>query len=120
MDKNVSAEQKTGKTNTDWIVNLPPLVKMMNENREKEKPIKYYFKCPAIKKNEKLLQEGDEVYIMRDYPVDNLVGHREAKFETVKRRIVRVCIYPNQPPRYMVSGIDNTSYSRGQLLVADK
>ena len=119
-------EQKTGKTNTTWVQYLPTLIKMLNEEKPKEEPISYYFNPPKIKKNEKILTEGTEVYIMKDYPTDNLVGKRlygniragEAKFETVKRKITRICIYPNQPVRYMVTGIDNTSYSRGQLLLA--
>ena len=119
-------EQKTGKTNTTWVKYLPKLIKMMNENKQKEKPIKYYFNDPKIKKNEKILSEGTEVYVMRDFPVDNIQGKRlygniragEAKFDTVKRKINRVCIYPNQPVRYQVSGIENASYSRGQLLLA--
>ena len=120
-------EEKNQKTNTQWVKYVRKFVKEYNKanaNITKDKPIKHWFGDPIVKG--KILAEGTQVYVMKDYPTDytgkRLYGDKpragEYKYDKVKRKITRICIYPNQEPRYMVEGRDNVSYQRNQLIIA--
>ncbi|MDP2058148.1 MAG: DDE-type integrase/transposase/recombinase, partial [Flavobacteriaceae bacterium] len=109
----------------DWVSKLKPLVKAINENTNHEgKPIKTWFKDPIIGKNEKIYKVGDLVHIPLEQPKDALSGqrlhgkfrHGDQRYETDARKITRVAIYPNQPVRYMVEGVENASYLGSELL----
>ena len=122
-------EEKNQKTNTEWVKYIRNFIIKYNQSNSKmtkEKPISHWFGDPVIKKNERILPENTEVHRMLDYPIDytgkRLYGNRpragEFKYEKRKRKIERICIYPNQPVKYMLSGLNNVSYQRNQLILA--
>ncbi len=122
-------EERTKKQNKEWVKYIREFIRKYNELNAKitkDKPIKHWFGDPVIKKNERILPEGTQVYVMKDYPTDftgkRLYGDKpragEFKYHGKKERISRVCIYPGQPVRYMVEGKDNVSYQRNQLIIA--
>ena len=124
-------EEKNQKTNTEWVKYIRKFITQYNQvnakmPKNKEKPISHWFGDPVIKKSERILPENTEVHRMLDYPIDytgkRLYGNRpragEFKYEKRKRKIEKICIYPNQPVKYMLSGLNNVSYQRNQLILA--
>lgn len=108
-----------------WVEKVRPLVKAINENTNHEgKPIETWFKDPKIGKNEKIFNEGDLVHIPLEQPKHAVTGqklhgkfrHGDQRYESEPRKIVKLSIYPNQPVRYMVEGINNASYLGSELL----
>ena len=120
-------EERTQKPSTQWLKYIRKFITQYNQvnaKMTKDKPIKHWFGDPIVKG--KILAEGTQVYVMKDYPTD-FTGKRqygnkpragEFKYDKVKRKITRICIFPNQEPRYMVEGRDNVSYQRNQLIIA--
>ena len=106
-------EERTKKQSTGWVKYIREFIRQYNQlnaKMTKDKPIKHWFGDPIVKKGEKILAEGTQVFVMRDYPVDysgkRLYGYKpragEFKYHGKKERISRVCIFPNQPVRYKI------------------
>ena len=110
--------------NKEWVETIPQIMKLYNEIILKRPKIgiKEFFKMPYIPKD--ILKRGDLVKIILDYP-QNIDGKRlhgtfrtgDFRYDNNKlRKIEGVLITPGQPPIYTIEGIDNTGYTRNQLL----
>lgn len=125
LNKIINAKElETGKTNKDWVQYLPKLIELINDNLPKPK-IKAISETPMItKQNQNLLNEGDKVRVILDYPKgasDNkrLIGKFRAgdlRWEKTPKEIEQVNIKPGYPPLYKIDGIKGTNYTRQQLL----
>jgi hypothetical protein len=128
-----SAEEiKNGEVNRAWVDKVPQLVKAMNEKaverfEKKEPTINKFIKGETIvDKNEDLLKEGDLVHVALQVPKDHLTGKRmngkfrngDQRYDRDVRAVERVAMYPNQPVRYILEGMKNVSFLRGELLRA--
>jgi hypothetical protein len=117
-------ELETGKTNKDWVKYLPQLVVLINENlpKPRTKPI---AETPMItKENQNLLNEGDKVRVILDYPKSasddkRLYGNKfrtgDLRWSKTPHEIEQVNIRPGYPPLYKIDGIKGTNYTRQQL-----
>ena len=66
-------EERTKKQNKEWVKYIREFIRKYNELNAKitkEKPIKHWFGDPIVKKGEKILAEGTQVYVMKDFPSD--------------------------------------------------
>jgi hypothetical protein len=75
-------------------------------------------------KNRKLIEEGTAVRYALDSPVNIVTGKKtDSKFRTGDIRwseptvIEKLILVPGNPPRYMVKGKDNVTYSFNQIKV---
>jgi hypothetical protein len=122
-----SHEIEHNEANNEWTEALPKIIKELN-NDKREQKIEDFFKYQILKKGEQLLKEGDYVHVKLQQPKDTLTNkrlvggfrHGDQRFEKKVSRINFVSMRPNQPVRYMVEGLDNVSFLRGELLLADE
>ena len=116
-------ELGTRKVNKKWIKALPTVVKEYNEMIKENKPKKETIgkaKCEGDACN--LLQEGDSVRVILDYPINIATGKKlDGKFRKTDIRwsekihkIENIVIAPNQPPLYQLEGIQ-ANYTKNQL-----
>ena len=128
-----SAEFETGETSREWVKHLEDVLEKINKKRKKMpnvKPIDPYKppKPEHLNKSQKpveMLEENTRVRVALDAPRgvaenEKLHGHFRAgdiRYENKIRTIERVVLTPESPVRYLVSGKDNVSYTRSQLMV---
>jgi hypothetical protein len=131
--KRMSAQELlTGETSTEWVEDLPVLIKAMNKHT------KATFKRPksvhhVVCKGDActLLEVGTKVRAILDIPQDVASGKRlhgtfratdirwDPKIRTIKKIIMR----PDSPPLYLLDGdkgpdkVDPTAYTKAQLQV---
>jgi hypothetical protein len=122
-------ELETGETVTDWVENLPQVIKIINNHTKKTKKHKYEpFKDTDIRCDGKsctLLKKGTKVRRILDEPRDpgtntKLIGKFRAtdtRWENKERKIEGVILHPDQPPMYQISGMHNVLYTREQLQI---
>ena len=140
-------EIQTGEVSVQWVDDLKPIVKSINDKIEKKRindEIKAKKQTNKKPKDDYqcsgdtcyLLSEGDKVRVALDYPrnvYDNkrLMGkfrESDVRWEIKPRIIKQVILQPQQPPLYLVSMIDNenetdhgVAYTKNELqLVNDK
>jgi transposase-like protein len=122
-------EVLTEKTSRQWVSQLPKVVKQLNEERKKIKlePEKETYECFGDDCD--LLEQGTIVRVILDAPVDFLTEDRlhgysfrytDTRWSKTKQTITKTFILPNQPPMYCLDEDENTSYTKGQLLVVDE
>lgn len=124
--KMTAAELEHHEHNTDWVESLPALIEELNKEKREQK-ISDFLKMPIFAKKEKLLKVGDYVHVRLQQPKDAISGNRlnggfrhgDQRFDEKVTEISGVLIRPGQPVRYMVKGIDNASFLRSELLLAD-
>lgn len=117
-------ELKTGKINTEWIDNLPKLIKVINNHVEKVMKKK---KTPLLdtrcrKGTCKLLDIGTQVRVKLDKPRES-TGEKlqgsfrktDLRYEPQIRTITEIVLRPAQPPMYKVSGLEMVNFSKEQL-----
>jgi hypothetical protein len=117
----------------EWVESLPKLVTVLNDRDGKERhvsKIQDFFKMPKFEKGDakKMLQEGQYVHYALQQPKDVLTGQKLAsgfrngdqRYSSEVKRIEQVSILPNQPPRYILYGMNNVSFLRHELLPADE
>lgn len=124
-------EEKSGKTEKDWLPILPKLRKELNKFRELDlSKLKYpnndVFHNPQFKSKYDI---GDIVYYKLDYP-ENALGNKQNtatfrsgdyRYSRVPKKIVKVLLMNDKPYyRYLLEGIDNASYTEQQLIKAGK
>ena len=143
------AEQEllTNEVSTEWVDDLKPMVKSINDKIEKKRindEIKAKKQTNKKPKDDYqcsgdtcyLLSEGDKVRVALDYPrnvYDNkrLMGkfrESDVRWEIKPRIIKQVILQPQQPPLYLVSKLDDenetdhgVAYTKNELqLVNDK
>jgi hypothetical protein len=125
--RQLAEELRTGVTSREWIDDLPKIIKPMNKHYER-KPNKDEIspspRCQGDSCN--LISIGTKVRVILDAPrnitTDNkkLIGNFRAsdmRWENIERTITNILITPNQPPLYVVSGINNAAYTRNQIQV---
>jgi hypothetical protein len=115
-------ELETGKTNKEWIKYLPILVKEINNHLPK--PIDDAISPDPIINdyNKKLLQKGDNVRILLDYPVD-IHGKRvygnfrsgDIRWSPQIYKITEVLLRPAMPPEYLTTKTNEVAYSKEML-----
>lgn len=120
-------ELENNTVNKDWVESLPKLITELNKDK-KEQKIGDFFKYQIFQKNEKLLNVGDYVHVKLVQPKETLTGKKlhgtfrngDQRFNKEVQRISYVSLKPGQPPRYMIEGMNNVSFLRGELLLADE
>jgi hypothetical protein len=122
-------ELLTGKKSTQWIDDLPDVIKSMNVVEKKRKPKKYNDTYQCSGDSCVLLPEGTRVRVALDAPIDVASGKRlsgrfrdtDIRWKIKCNTVKQVIIQPNQPPLYLVDDAHgntdhNQAYTRNQLL----
>lgn len=121
-------EVHTKKKSTVWVSKLPKYVKIINENRLKMRNAKPIVDGPVVPDGKvvEIVPEGTIVRHALDTPIDYITKKKtDGKFrigdvrwsEPVK--VTMVLLKPGVPPRYVVEGRKNVSYSRNQIKILD-
>lgn len=126
-------EKKSGKISKAWLKHIPIIRKVLNKVRKKELPKNYmthiYPSLTTHKKGKLIKQKfkvGDMVHVALDRPEDARGKKQTGKFRIgdnryslEPKRIKQVVYYPGPAlHRYIVYGINNVSYTEGELLKA--
>lgn len=122
-------ERETGKVFKEWTDVVPIIREELNNIRLKKLP-KSVFDMEPPRFNlsaEPKYKVGDLVYYRHDFPHDAL-GNKQSthnfrmgdfKFNPTPKKIKKVLIFPEDPTfRYMITGINNASYSEYELMPA--
>lgn len=117
-----SQELITGEPSREWVDDLKPLIKVLNEH--KKKPLKLSADAlPLVDKyNGKLLKIGQKVRVLLDYPINNTNNARlygkfrssDIKWSPKIYKITEVLLKPNYPPMYLTDK-DDVSRTKNQL-----
>lgn len=120
MFRQLVRELKTKKVNSQWLKDLPDIIKNLNRKFGRDETKEPEVDYPRItKRNKDLLFEGDEVRVILDKP-QNLFGKKlignfrsaDIRWSPKTYEIDRIILRPDQPPMYLVNKI---AYTRGQL-----
>jgi hypothetical protein len=120
-------EALTGEESTEWVEELPVLIKHLNEAIEKQ-PIKKPPENILCKGDAcKLYPLGTKVRVALDAPLDNITGKRLAgtfratdiRYDTTVRTIEDIILNLGSVPLYKVSGINDVAYTKNQLQKVD-
>ena len=128
MKRMASQELITGETNRDWVEDIVPLIKLLNER--KKKPLTQEISPDPIADDYtgNLLKIGQEVRLQLDKPIDNVKGKRliggfrnsDARWTMKTYKITEVLLKPGFPPAYLTNANDNVSRTKNQLQVVSK
>jgi len=125
--------------NADWVHELPELIDLINYTKNKNSMKKKRNGKPSARKvmshdgilpvgkpdSYDVLPIGTKVRVVADEPV-TIQGIKEhgkdfratdIRWELPIRTIKQLSLRPNQPPMYLVEGIDNVAYTKQQLQV---
>jgi hypothetical protein len=127
LKRMTSQELITGETSKEWIDDIKPLIKFLNDKKKKplKKPIS---EDPIVDKyTGELLEEGEKVRVSLDKPIDTVKNNRLiGKFRSSDIRwtpqiykITQVLLKPGFPPMYITSQQQNISRTKNQLQVVD-
>jgi hypothetical protein len=127
LKKQIEKEIQTNKVNTEWLKNLPQILKLMNKRYEVKK-FKPISNIPIItKRNHEILMEGDKVRIILDKPVDYFGKKLPGRFRSADIRyspkihtIETVLLRSGYPPMYIVNDFPHVPYTKSQLLPIPK
>jgi hypothetical protein len=134
MMRQLGEELLTNVKSTEWIDDLPKIVKAINARVKLNHPrytLKEMLKQDPIGHGDacSLYDIGTKVRVALDVPEDYLTGKRligsfragDQRWEKEPRTITGVLLNPNMPPMYTVSGKYRVSYTKNQLqLVPEK
>ena len=118
----LSKELESGKVNKKWVHLLPLIIKEINSNLKKPKPIKptYKYKCLGDECN--ILDVNSLVRYKMDYPTDykgkRLHGNfrsGDVKWSLKPTKIIKVLLLPDYPVRYVLEGVKTHTFSKGSL-----
>lgn len=117
-----------GQPDRDWVAYLDDILKLINEHAKQTKlplPIQddeADAKCQGSECD--ILDEGTQVRVKLDYPIDIYNSRLHGKFRSGDIRwslkphtISKVLIFPNQPVRYCVEGVNNNTFSKAELML---
>ena len=118
-----SQELITGETSREWVSDLKPLVKILNENKRKPHKVKINDLPLVNEYNGNMYKIGQKVRILLDYPINNTNNARlngkfrssDIKWSTQVYKITEVLIKPNYPPMYLTDKNDNVARTKNQL-----
>ena len=110
---------------TEWVKFLPNIKKVINANLKKIKFIDgpdREQKSVVDKGEKEVYPIGLKVRVALDYPktkqgkrIDSNFRAGDQRWSNEAHTIENVLIYPNQPIRYVVSGIDSNTFSKNQI-----
>lgn len=115
--------------NTDilkWVENLPKIITILNENKQESQyiPIQGDEGVLCNGNDCNILSIGEKVRVALDRPVDingkkigNSFRSADIRWSRKPHTIENVLMFPNQPIRYVVSGIKRNSFSKNQLRI---
>jgi len=120
-------ENVSGLEDKDWVDYLPDIVKAVNDHVLASKPrLEKQDDSADVKCNGSecdILEVGAQVRVALDYPTDVNGTRIYGKFRAGDRRfslkphtVENVLMFPNQPIRYVISGIKNNTFSKAELL----
>ena len=125
LHKRMTAQElNTGEASREWVEFLPAVIKSVNKKYGHKNKDDMFNTAHCSGKSCELLNVGDKVRIILDEPrsatLENKKLHgkfrkSDIRWEINTRTISQVLLRPNQPPMYLVDGIDNTAYTRNQL-----
>lgn len=130
LHKRMTGEELlTGKLSTEWVHDLPVLISAMNKRVKEMKKKKPTTAATCEGSSCKLLNEGDQVRVQLDYPIDTISGKKlfgkfrssDLRWDTVIRTIKQVQLIPGQPPTYRLDGpvgvnkLSKVAYTKNQL-----
>ena len=124
--KRMSAQELlTGQTSTEWVEDLPVVLKALNKHYSSQKPKKAPDEPLCEGDSCELLDEGTKVRAILDEPKDVTSGKRlHGRFRTADirwdpkiRTIERILLRPGYPPMYLLNGDPQTPYTKNQLQV---
>lgn len=120
-----SQELLTGETSKEWVNDLKPLIKILNEPKNKKSPLKTEINDEPIvdEYNGKLFKIGQSVRLLLDYPINTTNNARlNGKFRSSDIRwspkiykITEVILKPSYPPMYLTNSGDNVARTKNQL-----
>jgi hypothetical protein len=137
LNKRMLADEiSTNEISVNWVDDLQDLVKLLNHiiASKKRKPnsirdkLSHHGMAPVAEGDARdMLSVGTKVRIILDEP-RNIQGTKlhgtfrngDIRWEVQPRTIVFLSLRPNQPPMYMVSGINNAAYTKNQLQVVSE
>jgi hypothetical protein len=123
LKRMASQELLTGETSREWVDDIPELIEYLNQH--KRKPPKETDEIIADKYSGNLLEVGQKVRILLDYPINNTDNKRlsgkfrsgDIKWSVKTYTIKEVLLKPNSPPMYLTSNNDDVARTKNQLQV---
>lgn len=115
-------EDKT--KNREWVQYLPELRKIINARKIKRKVMADFLTPIELNAKEDLLKVGTEVYLPLEKPENVFQVKERGRFRNGDLRFTKdkykidTVIYGN-PMRYMVDGVNNASFRKNELLIAN-
>lgn len=126
MTKQTMEEDKTGKTNREWVKDLPDIVEAMND-KYKEDPSKKPIpdKIEGTGSALKLIPLGTQVRAIKEKPTtlygEGLHGNFRAgdlRWERRIRTVININLTPGYPPTYELDNpVDHIKYTKGQIQI---
>ena len=120
----VHNEMITEDVDRNWVEYLPTILEVINEEAHtrirKPKPKKETVLCEKTECD--LLEIGAKVRVALDYP-KNIKNERQhgtfragdIRWSTKSHTIENILLLPNQPIRYVISGIPNNTFSKYEI-----
>ena len=123
----MSAEELlNNEKSTEWVDDLPIIIKALNEEREHKADINHKYGDPLINPNEGILLENTKVRVQLDKPKEILGQKLSGKFRKTDIRwspkiynIETFHIIPEQPILYNLKELKYVQFTRPQLQVVD-
>jgi hypothetical protein len=125
MKRMTNQELNTGQVSKEWVDDIKPLIKLLNERRKT--PLKKEISEDPIVDDYtgKLLKIGQKVRLQLDKPIDTVRGNRlignfrssDIRWTTKIYTITEVLLKPGFPPIYLTDANDNTARTKNQLQV---
>jgi len=128
MKRMASQELITGQVSKEWVDDIKPLIKLLNE-RKKKPLVKEISPDPiANEYTGNLLKIGTKVRLLLDKPIDTVRGKRlygdfrssDIKWTTKVYKITEVLLKPGYPPMYLTDADDNVARTKNQLQKVSK
>jgi hypothetical protein len=116
-------EMLTGEADTQWVKDLPVMIKALNINSAKRVPPKTPDEpiCKGDACN--LLEEGQKVRVALDQPREFLSQKKlhgrfratDIRWDPKIRKIEELKLIPGRPPMYKIEGKEHVNYTKNQL-----
>jgi hypothetical protein len=136
LKRQAAEELKTGQPATDWVNDLPLLIRALNKKatvnlKTQKKHLRKHPlpNKPLIGKDNILLPIGTKVRVQLEYPIDVATGKKlhgkfrsgDIRWDPKERVIKEILLRPNQPVQYLLDGINGklqvepVAYTKNQL-----
>lgn len=125
LKRMASQELLQGEVSKEWVDDIKPLIKLLNER--KKKPLKEEISPDPIadEYTGKLLKIGQKVRLQLDKPIDTVKGNRligsfrsgDIRWTTKVYKITQVLLKPGFVPMYLTDADDKVARTKNQLQV---